>query len=88
MWKNCPECCDELTLKTVANPATIPYNSAGSSISIFPGYLDLFTVTGDPACPFTDCKLYENDCSTPFSATMEVGMSSVSPYELLASEII
>ena len=86
VWKNCVECCDELTLKPVTNPATIPYNNAGSTISIVLSYLDLYTVAGDPTCPFTECKLYENDCSTPFSATIDIAMSSVSPYKLIASE--
>ena len=62
------DCNTSLTPTGFANPANIPYNSAGSAVTIAADISAIFTHTSAVDCPLTSCVMMLPDCVTPYGA--------------------
>ena len=73
VWKNTEmfggvDCSTSLADAGFTNPNAIPYNSAGSSVTIFTDYTTIFTHSLTTDCPLTTCLLKEPGCGTDLGA--------------------
>ena len=82
------DCSAALTSTSFANPANIPYNSAGSAVTIAADYTSIFTYSGSVDCPLIGCTLMlDTDCTTPLPPQTDVTITASPNFGLTATEL-
>ena len=80
------DCSNSLTDVSFANPASIPYNSAGSSITVINGYTDIFSHVAQTDCVLDSCRLTTGGaCGTALAQTDLV--LGPTPFSMTATEL-
>ena len=74
-----------MTDNSFANPAAIPFNSAGSSVTVATNFGDIFVHSSTTDCPVTSCTLKEVGCLTALAAQSDVVLGA-DPYGITAVE--
>ena len=71
------------------NPASIPYNSAGTSKTIAADYKSIFTHTKETDCPITTCVLKTaNGCGSDLETQNKIDIGASLPFSITARENI
>ena len=82
------DCSSSMTSTSFPNPAAIPYNSAGSAVTIATDYTAIFTHTSQVDCPLVGCSLMvDTDCTTPLPAQTDVTLGASPSFGLTATEL-
>ena len=92
--QNTLDCSIALTDAGFIDPAPIPYNSAGSYITIAPEYTSIFNHINSADCPILSCASHQyasslgsDLCSsTPYSFSPYIEINPALPYEIIALE--
>ena len=70
------------------DPSAIPYNSAGTAVTIANSYTAIFHHSQVTDCPLVSCTIKSlGGCGFSLTSQTDINVSSISPYEMTASEI-
>ena len=81
------DCSNSLTDISFASPASLPYNSAGSSITIINGYTDIFLHTAQTNCVLDSCRLSTGGACGTALAQSDLVLKVTAPFSMTATEL-